>query len=439
MIESFRKLLGWPRRHPRLLALLLVLAIPGAGAAGVSLWAQYHFDAARRALERDSLDEAQDHLDLCLKVPFRGAAVHLLAARTARRRDAYAEAERHLAACEQIAGMTKEVARERLLLTAQQGELEGVEGLLQGHTGADDPEAVPTLEALAKGYAHRYWQTDALECLNRLLERQARHTVALRMRAQVLEELARKGQAEEAADALRAYEQAVEVNPAFDARLGLTGALYRVGRPRDALIEYERLRSAQTDNAQILLGLARCHYSLHEVEEAQRLLDELLRQHADHPAGLLERGRLALHAGQLGEAEKWLRRAAARALPCEFGALRSLAQCLEAQNKHDEARSCLDRLRANEMEVLEVESRMLQANRDPRNVALRYEIARDLMRLGREQDGVAALYLVLEQQPKHGPAHAVLADYFERTGQPDRAARHRRDASPGADALTTAR
>ena len=160
MIEPFRKLLGWPRRHPRLLALLLVLAIPGAGAAGISLWAQYHFDAARRALERDSLDEALDHLDLCLKVPFRGAAVHLLAARTARRRDAYAEAERHLAACEQIAGMTKEVARERLLLTAQQGELEGVEELLHGRTGANDPEAVLTLEALAKGYAHRFWQTD---------------------------------------------------------------------------------------------------------------------------------------------------------------------------------------------------------------------------------------------------------------------------------------
>jgi tetratricopeptide (TPR) repeat protein len=431
--ESFRNLLSWPRRHLRLLSLLLVLAIPGAGAAGVSLWAQYHFDAARHALDRDDLDEALYHLDLCLKVPFRGAAVHLLAAQAARRRDAYEEAEKQLAACEQLAGMTKEVARERLLLTAQQGELEGVEGLLQSQTSANDRETVLILESLAKGYSSRFWQAEALECLNRQLERRPRHSVALLMRAHVFEELARKGQVEYAADALRDYEQAIEVNPSFDARLGLASALYRVGRPRDALLEYERLRSALADNAEVLLGLARCRYSLHELDDAQRLLDELLEQHPDHKAALLERGRLALHTGKLDEAEKWLRRAVVLALPCEAGPLRSLSQCLEAQNKHEEASRCLDRLRKNEMELLGVDCRIFQANRDPHNVALRYEIARDLMRLGREQEGVAALFHVLEQQPRHGPADAMLADYFERIGQPVRAARHRAKASPAGE------
>ncbi len=439
MSESSRHFLSWPRRHPRLLALLLLLAVPGAGAAGVSLWARYHLDAARRALDRDDLDEAQNHLDLCLKVPFRGAAVHLLAAQTAHRRDDYAEAERHLAACEQMSGMTKEAARERLLLTAQQGELEGVEELLQGHTSADDPEAVRTLEALAKGYAHRFWQTDALECLNRLLQRQPRNASALRMRAHVLEELARKGQAEEAADALHASEQATEVNPSFDVRLGLAAALYRVGRPQDAVLEYERLRAEQADSVPVLLGLARCRYSLHDLREAQRLLDELLQQHPDHPAALLERGRLALHTGRAEEAEQWLRRAAALARPYEVEPLRSLAQCLEAQEKHEEARRCRDRLRANERDVLDVDRRILQANRDLLNVALRFEIARDLMRLGREQDGVAALYHVLEQQPRYGLAHALLADYFERNEQPERAAHHRRAASSGTDALSAVR
>jgi tetratricopeptide (TPR) repeat protein len=419
--------------------LVLLLLIPGVGAAGVFLWAQYHFDAARQALERDALDEARDHLDLCLKVPFRRASVHLLAARTARRRDAYVEAEKHLTACEQIAGMTKEIARERLLLTAQQGELEGVEGLLHSQTSANDPEAVLVLESLAKGYASRFWHSDALECLNLLLQRQPRHSAALLMRARTWETLARKGQVEYEANALRDYEQAVEVNPTFDARLGLAGTLYRVGRPRDALLEFERLLSTQADNAALLLGLARCRYSLNEVDEARRLLDELLQQDPNHPAALLERGRLALHAGELDEAEKWLRRAAARAAHYESGPLRSLAQCLQAQHKDDEARRCFDRLQKNEMDVLDVDRRTLQANRDPHNVTLRYEIARDLMRVGREQDGVAALFHVLEQQPRHGPAHLALADYFERIGLSDRAARHRRASSPGADVIPSAR
>jgi tetratricopeptide (TPR) repeat protein len=295
------------------------------------------------------------------------------------------------------------------------------------------------LESLAKGYANRFWQAEALECLNMLLKRQPRHPHALLMRARMWESIASKGQGEHDADALRDYEQAVEVNPAFDAQLGLAGALFRVGRTRDALLEYKRLRSEQPDNAQVLLGLFRCLYRLHEVVEARRFLDELLQQHPDHLAALLERGRLAYHAGQLDEAEKWLSRAAALASPCEVEPLRSLALCLKDQKKDDEARYCLDRLQKNEMDILEVNRRILQANRYPHNVSLRYEIARELMRFGREQDGVAALFRVLEQQPRHGPAHAALALFFERTRQPDRAALHRRAASLGTDASSAIR
>jgi hypothetical protein len=59
-----------------------VFAVSGAGVVGASLWAQYHLDAARRALDQNALDEAWRHLDLCLKVLFRDASVYLLAART---------------------------------------------------------------------------------------------------------------------------------------------------------------------------------------------------------------------------------------------------------------------------------------------------------------------------------------------------------------------
>jgi hypothetical protein len=237
-----------------------------------------------------------------------------------------------------------------------------------------------------------------------------------------------RGEAERNQDALRDYEKAVEVSPTFEARLGLAGALYRVGRPWEALALYQQLRREQAANPDVLLGLARCQFALHEVAASQQLLDELLDQQPRHAAALLERGRLAVHAGQWPEAENWLRQAAVAAPRYDCEAQRLLGRCLEAEHKTEDARKCLEELGEREAKVLRVECLTLQSNREPRNVELRYQIALELMRLGREPEGMAALLYVVEQQPQHGPAHQALADYFERTGQPRRAARHRRDS-----------
>jgi len=432
VIGPLRDVWRWPRRSPCLAALALALVALGA-AGGAFLWEDYHLRAARRALGRCAFEEARRHLDLCLRGPFAGPAARLLAAQAARRRDAYDEAEQHLEACERQGGVTAATRRERLLLAAQQGDLDDMRGLLEVPPGADNADAVPVLEVLAKGYANRFWYRDALPWLNALLEREPRHPQALLLRARAWEVLARDGSAGHEQDALRDYERAVEVNPSLEARLGLAGSLYRVGRPRDALLEYQRAGSAAPADPRVLLGLARCRYSLRQVDEARRLLDDLLGQHPDDAAALLERGQLALHAGHAAEAEPWLRRAAAGSPPYEGEPQLLLGRCLEAEDK-EEAGACQARLREREANVHRVERLVGQANREPHNVALRYEIATDLMGLGREEEGVAALFLVLEQEPGHGPARAALAEYFERTGQPRRAARYSRAGSrpPGA-------
>jgi tetratricopeptide (TPR) repeat protein len=367
------------------------------------------------------------------------APVHLLAAQAARRRDDYEGARRHLAAGVQLGGVTPATSLEHLLLAAQQGDLGGVEGQLQTRAADDGPEAVLAHEALAKGYVNCFWWSHALVCLNVLLERQPEHPQARLLRARLWEDRALRGEKERDRDALRDYQKALELNPTPAARLGLAGTLYRLGRPWDALLEYERLGHPQPAADELLLGLARCRYSLHEVDEARRLLDELLQQSPDHPAALLERGRLALHAGQLAEAERWLRRAADAAPRYDGAALRVLGRCLEAAHKTEEARRCRDELGRREGDVLRLERLTLRANREPHDVALRYEVALGLMGLGREQDGVGALLFVVEQEPHFGPAQAALAEYFERTGQPGRAARHRRASLPGAGTTASVR
>ena len=413
-------------RHPRLTLFALLLGVLAAGTAAVFFWAQHHLEAAQLALQRYAFEEARRHLDLCLKVRWRSAAVHLLAAQTARRCEAYDEAEQRLAESIQLVGMTPAAALERMLLSAQQGELDGVESSLRGRASGDDPNAGLVLEALAKGYASRFWDSQALECLNLLLERQPQHPHALLMRARAWEKLARQGETEREQDALRDYEKAVELGPSFESQLGLAGALYRVGRPWQAMRAYERLRSLQPAHPEVLLGLARCRYNLHEVDAARQPLDELLGPYPHHAAALLERGRLALHAGQLTDAERWLRRAAAVAPGHDLEGLRLLCCCLEASHQSTEAQRCREELRRKEAEVLDLERKIRRSIRGLQDVALRYEIATALMRLGREQDGVASLFFVLDQQPGHGPARAALADYFERSGQPSRAAHYRR-------------
>lgn len=400
MIELLRIVLHWLRNHPRICGLAVALALLGSGVAGPHLWKQYHLHAACQALDRYAFDEAQRHLNLYLALPFRNGDVYLLAARTARRRDSYEEAVRYLAACPQQRGTTKTLALERLLLTAQQGELEGIEGSLLARTSGDDPEAVVVLEALGKGYAQRFWRTEALECLNKLLHLRPGHPQALLLRAQLKEKMNpnAKAETEHAAEILRDYEKAIEASPPLEAQLGRAATLFRLGRPWDALLEYEQLRLLYESQAEVLLGLAHCRYNLGEVNETRQLLDEMVDRYPDRWDALLERGRLALHEGRPAEAERWLRRAADQAPPCEVAPLRSLGQCLQLQHKDEEARRCLDRLSRQEAELHQVELLTMQANREPSNVALRYEIAGKLMRLGLEQDSVAAFYFVLEQQ-----------------------------------------
>src|SRR5205823_2472566 len=80
----------------------VLLSVVGVAVAGIHGWAWYHFLAGRAALERYHAEEAQAHLDACLKVWPGSAETHLLASRAARRADDYESAERHLRECQRL-------------------------------------------------------------------------------------------------------------------------------------------------------------------------------------------------------------------------------------------------------------------------------------------------------------------------------------------------
>src|SRR5262249_27461311 len=152
-----------------------------------------------------------------------------------------------------------------------------------------------------------YRMLRALQCLNLYLERESENVEAWLGRGWVCERLFYW------ADAVQSYRRAVELEPANEpARLRLAKALVVTGPPEEAAKEFEALLQGRPDDAEVLLGLARCRRQQGRLEVAGLLLDKLTSRHPQVDAVLKERGRLALDAGDPAGAERWLQKAVAK-------------------------------------------------------------------------------------------------------------------------------
>src|SRR5262249_16802314 len=83
-----------------------------------------------------------------------------------------------------------------------------------------------------------------------------------------------------------------------------------------------------------------------------------------------------------------------------------------------------------QLQKLDELSRRLSSSAGDDRAALRHEGAMILMRLERRDEAVRWLEAALRENPAHAPAPQALADYYERLGDRERAAAHRRRAAP---------
>ena len=297
------------------------------------------------------------------------------------------------------------------------------------------------LEALAQGYIHSYRLGNAMDCLNRLLEREPNHLRALIWRASLWQAAGKDAQAE--AD----YRRAIEAQPDHvGARCRLGEFLLRHTRADEALLQYKYLRPRPGgDQPAVLLGLARSHRGVGATDTARQVLDELL---AGHPhdgdpkktsdplnAGgqtpfseaLVERAKLALESESPAAAESWARRAVAGD-PFNAQANYLLAQSLRRQGKDDEAREYEAAQERIESDRKRLESALARVGKAPSDPEPRLEAGLIRLRNGNEREGLRWLLSALKQAPQHRPTHAALADYYEQAGKPELAAKHRRQA-----------
>jgi tetratricopeptide (TPR) repeat protein len=406
--------------HRKPIILLLILVAVGA-LAWPRLLGRYHLRAARTALEQFHTAEAQSHLDVCLKTWPNRAEVRLLAGRCARQAEVFEEAQEHLATCQRLEGTASpESVLEAILIRAAMGDLDQMDEYLLARAEKEPALAARIWDALVKGYLRMYRMLDALACLERWLQYQPDNVQALFLRGNFYRQLNKLPKA--APD----YRRAVELDPERDdARSWFTVCLLETARYDEAIPHLEYLHARRPDDSDVQVRLARCHARMGRVKQARELLDAVLAEHPDHGSALRTHGELAQLAGDLAEAEKWLRQAV-KALPQDYQTNWSLSQVLQQQDKSAEAKAQLARVEElkKQLERLGEISSHAMASR-PHDPALHCELGTLLISLGHRDLGERWLQSALHQDARYQPAHAALADYYESQGKAQVAAYHR--------------
>jgi tetratricopeptide (TPR) repeat protein len=410
------------RRLVLLVGLLLLLGLP---LGGRHLWAYWHYQEAQKAMGLRNFAGAQQHFTQSLQVWSSSTDVHLKAARAARKAGDFDETERLLHLCIDLGGDAEAIYLEQLLVQVQRGRLSEAEPPLVSRVIENHPDSVAILEVLTLAYIQTYQLPTALECLKRWLEREPDRPEAWLLQAYVYQRL------QNASEALASYRRAVELDPNNDdARLELAGQLASANELDAALAQFELLRRRQGDTPSVLSGLAHCLRSTNQPEEARRLLETVLSEHARDWRALAERGRLALEYESPAEAEKWLRQAADLA-PNEGEVTYSFCQCLKRLGKDQEAAEVLAKHEKVQREL----AHMAELSRDiaakPHDPALRCEAGLLLLRNGLESEGLRWLESALVEYPRHAATHQALADYYQRAGYSELAKQHRRLALEG--------
>ncbi len=407
---------------------VLVLAFLAVVATGVGLYSyalvQWHM--AQEAVKAGRTDEAQRSLDLCLFVWPRSIPVHLLAARAARLRGDFEGTEAHLNRCLKLNhGASEAIQLEFLLLRVQGGEEdEVVSELLSLYVDQNSPESAVILETLSRAYMRNLRYGPAFSCLSRWHEKAPESAEPLRWRGWVLERMNDRG------GAMEEYKQALELDPDLvPVRLRLAEMYLEGSDPLGALPHLERLKRQYPDRPDVLARLGQCRFLQGESAEARRLLESAVEQLPNDSAVLIHLAKLEIQEDHPAKAEEWLRRAL-QVDPTDTEAELHLVGVLQALDRSQEARAMLAQHEKDKATLRRISSALKQGldgpSLDPGTLT---EIGVLFLR-SNERLGLYWLHQALKRDPDYQPAHQTLADFYDRKGEPEKAASHRSHLKP---------
>jgi tetratricopeptide (TPR) repeat protein len=201
--------------------------------------------------------------------------------------------------------------------------------------------------------------------------------------------------------------------------------LLTVGQFDEAEQECQRYLQRWPDDPWVPLIQVLVYQRTDRPREAAAIADHLVRDFADFPEAFLLRGTLYRDANQPNEAIPWFRRAAAIQGPDRPKALYELAKALNQIGQGKEAEQVMKEARLlEEHDFLRGMTGETGSSRV--SVSAQARLAEEMLNAGKSEDGLRLLTRLLDKDPNCASAHRVLADYYEKQGQPERAAEHRR-------------
>jgi Tfp pilus assembly protein PilF len=215
----------------------------------------------------------------------------------------------------------------------------------------------------------------------------------------------------------------LELEPTNDAvRREVAWLAMSVGRHADAEAECRRSLAASPHDSWLNFLLARVLHVQGKRTEAAEVLDAVVRAKPDFGDALLLRAILYRESDQPAQAVTMLRQALTLKGCPRRDCLYHLGLALAASGQADEARKAMA-----EVDLLNLTA-AVSNDHFPNNPAMRVQIAEAMLGVGRLPEANAELDAVLAGSPEFAPAHRIKALYYDRVGQPERAAEHRRRA-----------
>src|SRR5262249_46069317 len=262
-------------------------------------------------------------------------------------------------------------------------------------------QAIDVFETLTLGYRQVMQATATLHCANELLEVDPDHVRGLVARGWALEQFNRMN------EALADYEKAAGLDPAsVEARLSLGELLLNFNRPAEAAEHFQWLNQQEPGNVAVGYGLARCQDALDHLDDAARILDQLLERYETHPLLLELRGGVAWRQKKPAEAVRFLQEAVERA-PYLRQANYDLSQCLLRQRLPAEASKYQKQVDSIDADTKRLGELYKLLSRPETSAAQCQEAAEIALRLGKEEAAMRWLESALRKDPTRRGAHAL--------------------------------
>src|SRR5947199_5006290 len=374
----------------------------------------HHWQEALTLIEARDFAGAKDHLARCLEIsPFNGE-LHFLMAQTCRRADDAENGSYHLLCAESLHWPPDQIDLERRLAEAQFGNIWGMEDQLKDEARQAPPYAkVMIVEAMIKGYLDNERPKEAYRLARAWTEDYPQDWVGWLLLGRTCQLGALFPQA------IENFQRCLEINAdQSQAHLWLAETFLSQVEFDKAMEHFLIYLKARPDDPDGLIGLAKCQYSLGQVESARSTLDQLLQKDDKHAVALLTRAQL--EQGEAPEEAIPLLRRAEAIAPNEYEILHNLALVLRILHRDQEAEHYQQRMKDRQNKVrqlTELQMRLIRESSDKKDtLELRYQIGRLNLELGKLQEAEQWFQTVLGIDPDFEPTLRTVADYWEKRG-----------------------